>query len=251
MDCKERRSFGGFTLIELLVVISIIALLVALLLPALKMARRTAMVSSCLSNLRQVGITVHAYAHDNDGKLPEMATWSPTILYQTNYNSTGFADHIIYYGTSKAFFCPLNENFKPTPISGSASAEKYSPHFVYGGSGANFSLSPGYSLYFLAHEGPGWYDWDWTLSGNKSKDMTPYDLNEPGIIIASDINVEFTYNSGSDDWKRPGTVAHSWDIAPSPADYESNRLYGDGHAETGLDIEYTVKRLGAVTYYSY
>lgn len=63
-----RRS--GFTLIELLVVISIIALLIAILLPALGAARETGRAASCMANLRQIGIAVHAYAEDYGGMLP-------------------------------------------------------------------------------------------------------------------------------------------------------------------------------------
>lgn len=55
----------GFTLVELLVVISIIALLIAILLPSLSQARIAAQEMACKSNLRQVGIVVHSYADDN------------------------------------------------------------------------------------------------------------------------------------------------------------------------------------------
>ncbi|MEM8947348.1 MAG: prepilin-type N-terminal cleavage/methylation domain-containing protein [Planctomycetota bacterium] len=58
---------AGFTLIELLVVISIIALLIAILLPALTAARATAQAAVCLSNLRQVGVSMASYAADNKG----------------------------------------------------------------------------------------------------------------------------------------------------------------------------------------
>jgi prepilin-type N-terminal cleavage/methylation domain-containing protein/prepilin-type processing-associated H-X9-DG protein len=60
----------GFTLMELLVVIAIIALLAALLLPALSSAHRRAQTVQCLNNLRQIGQTTYMYASDNDDYLP-------------------------------------------------------------------------------------------------------------------------------------------------------------------------------------
>ena len=64
------RNRNAFTLIELLVVISIIALLIAILLPALGKARYSATLNQCRSNLHQVGIGAMAYAADYKGVLP-------------------------------------------------------------------------------------------------------------------------------------------------------------------------------------
>ncbi len=67
----------GFTLIELLVVISIIALLIGILLPALGAARAASRDMACKSNLRQVGIALAAYAAEYRGRLPAGYTGAP------------------------------------------------------------------------------------------------------------------------------------------------------------------------------
>lgn len=69
MKCTmERRK--GFTLIELLVVVSIVALLISLLLPAIGGARSKARLSNCQNNMKQHGVGMNAYASSNDGNLP-------------------------------------------------------------------------------------------------------------------------------------------------------------------------------------
>jgi prepilin-type N-terminal cleavage/methylation domain-containing protein/prepilin-type processing-associated H-X9-DG protein len=67
---QPHRPADGFSLVELLVVIGIIALLAALLLPALSGGQKRARRIWCESNLRQLGIAFHSFAHDHNSKFP-------------------------------------------------------------------------------------------------------------------------------------------------------------------------------------
>jgi len=67
---KSLRCGAGFTLIELLVVIAIIALLAALLLPALSKAKESGRRAACVSNLHQIALAMQMYGHDQNDYLP-------------------------------------------------------------------------------------------------------------------------------------------------------------------------------------
>jgi prepilin-type N-terminal cleavage/methylation domain-containing protein/prepilin-type processing-associated H-X9-DG protein len=232
----------GFTLIELLVVIAIIAILAAMLLPALTRAKEKGKTTSCLNNNRQMVFAAKMYSSDNNSSFP----WTFTLEGNQLNRSNWYVYIMPYQQAKKVLLCPVRPNkvkigatssYMPFTTDGEA---QYASDGTYGNYGANFRL------------GGCWWPGSWTIKATKEdavrnpsrvvyitdggtapkntsdplKCVTPQSPKKPGCWILHDV---------AQDDPCVGCVASNDDPnwgGPDPRhDLRSNNTFADGHVE--------------------
>jgi prepilin-type N-terminal cleavage/methylation domain-containing protein/prepilin-type processing-associated H-X9-DG protein len=223
MNHSTRR---GFTLIELLVVITIISILAALLLPALRRARESAHLTVCLNNQRQIAMAFHTYASDWDG-LPPTEIGDAGILWMrqlapylnVNVPATAWPPHVM-----KVLQCP--STFRKTTI---WADQSYGPNYFFTAKRDNDQWRDTAYAWWL----------DRYLDG-------PTRLHDPRVERQAS-RFLLTGESVSYNWLLP-----SWNAMRLYDFLHAKRrvfTFVDGHAEaTGPDVTYVVAVLNNQTY---
>ena len=211
-----RKQTIGFTLIELLVVISIVALLIGLLMPALKKAREMARRTWCLSNIKQISNGLHVYANEYDGRFPpehvENSAGGAGVLRvprtYPGFEIDGYTGQGLLYKLEiipdlRIFYCP-SQQFTL---------------FTYEGGFLN-SPNPGYIYSSYHYRMFGQIDAGVTQAEvDFLRQYSLHDLNQPIGLVADIFDPSYAFSSPQDS---------TWSHLDPPA---LSVTYSDGHAK--------------------
>jgi prepilin-type N-terminal cleavage/methylation domain-containing protein/prepilin-type processing-associated H-X9-DG protein len=233
---KSRSLYKPFTFIELLVVVAILGILVSLLLPSLRNARKESKIAVCASNLKQLGVAMYSFAVHNNNKLPEnngYVSWDDLLsdydgrkpLTSAQKNSGALLKSIYgdYYGA--VYKCPLYEGPNTTNLDITYAVTNYS-----GGHHAGLGLiNTGYSAKLINVSQP-------------SSTIMMFDFNRAGYtrMGRADYSVERATDLLKWEFFAKGKMMHGG--------LNVNYLMVDGSAK-GMDFLQTIVPYGANSWY--